>query len=128
MTQSKLDSGKPTTTSSVLKTATTSEASSLAPSPTAWDALGCYAQNPTRPVLELNMNANGDTFLTIPKCKDSCYRRAFSFVGVQEGNQCLCGSHVGGKWTKNQADCMFLVLATRPRYVEARVLSIFSRH
>jgi hypothetical protein len=67
--------------------------------------LGCYAQNPTRPILELNMNANGDASLTIPKCKNSCYRRAFNFAGVQEGNQCWCGSYVGGEWTKNQTDC-----------------------
>jgi hypothetical protein len=51
------------------------------------------------------MNANGDPSLTISKCQDSCYRRVFNFAGVQEGNQCWCGSYVGGEWTKNQTDC-----------------------
>ncbi|XP_014561982.1 hypothetical protein COCVIDRAFT_56476, partial [Bipolaris victoriae FI3] len=107
ITKRKLDALKPTTTSSeVTSTTTTSTtSSSLAPSPTAWKALGCYAQNPTHPLLQLNTNANGDASLTIPKCKQSCYRRAFNFVGVQEGNQCLCGNYVNGEWTKNQTDC-----------------------
>ncbi|KAJ6277737.1 WSC domain-containing protein [Bipolaris maydis] len=106
MTQTKLDAWEPTTTFSTVTTTTTkSTSSSLAPSPTAWDALGCYTQNPTHPLLQLNTNANGDASLTIPKCKNSCYRRAFKFAGVQEGNQCLCGSYVNGEWTKNQTDC-----------------------
>jgi hypothetical protein len=104
LTQKKMDSF-PTTTSSSVTTTSTSQAPSLAPSPTAWKALGCYAQNPNRPILEQNMNANGDASLTISKCKNSCYRRAFTFAGVQEGNQCWCSSYVGGEWAKNQTDC-----------------------
>ncbi|KAH6625096.1 WSC domain-containing protein [Boeremia exigua] len=105
ITQRKLDSIKPTTTSFKVTTTSTSKVPSLAPSPTAWNALGCYTQNSARPILEQSMNANGDASLTIPKCKNSCYRRAFNFAGVQEGNQCWCGSYVGGEWTKNQTDC-----------------------
>jgi hypothetical protein len=105
LTQRKADSFQTTTTSSSVTTTSTSKATSLAPSPTAWNALGCYAQNPNRPILEQNINANGDASLSVPKCKNSCYRRAFPFAGVQEGNQCWCGSYVAGEWTKNQTDC-----------------------
>jgi cobalamin biosynthesis Mg chelatase CobN len=51
------------------------------------------------------MNPNGDASLSVLKCKDSCYRHAYSFAGVQEGNQCWCSSYVGGEWAKNQTDC-----------------------
>jgi hypothetical protein len=51
------------------------------------------------------MNVNGDASLSVPKCKNSCYSRAHSFAGVQEGNQCWCSSYVGGEWAKNQTDC-----------------------
>ncbi|OWY50358.1 putative wsc domain protein [Alternaria alternata] len=107
ITQRKYDSIHPTTTSSkvITTTTSTSQAPSLGPSPTSWDALGCYAQNPNRPILEKNMNLNGDTSLSVLKCKNSCYRRAYTFAGVQEGNQCWCSSYVAGEWTKNQTDC-----------------------
>lgn len=51
------------------------------------------------------MNPNGDANLSIPKCKNSCYRRSYAFAGVQAGNQCWCSSYVGGEWAKNQTDC-----------------------
>ncbi|KAH6849497.1 hypothetical protein B0T12DRAFT_465371 [Alternaria alternata] len=107
ITQRKYDSIHPTTTSSKVTTTTTStsQAPSLGPSPTSWDALGCYAQNPNRPILEKNMDPNGDASLRVAKCKDSCYRDAYTFVGVQEGNQCWCSSYVAGEFTKNQTDC-----------------------
>jgi len=107
ITQRKYDSIHPTTTSSkvITTTTSTSQAPSLGPSPTSWDALGCYSQNPNRPILEKNMNLNGDTSLSVLKCKNSCYRRAYTFAGVQEGNQCWCSSYVAGEWTKNQTDC-----------------------
>ncbi|KAF2819906.1 hypothetical protein CC86DRAFT_374634 [Ophiobolus disseminans] len=104
ITQKKLDSMK-TTTSSTVTVSTTTTAPTLAPSPTAWNSLGCYAQNPTRPILEQNMNPAGDGSLTIPKCKNTCYRRAYAFAGVQQGNQCWCSSFVAGEWAKNQTDC-----------------------
>ncbi|CAG5158783.1 uncharacterized protein ALTATR162_LOCUS5252 [Alternaria atra] len=105
ITQRKLDSTETTTTSFEVTTTSTSKSPSLAPSSTAWNALGCYAQNPNRPILEQNMNPNGDASLSVPNCKNSCYRRAYPFAGVQEGNQCWCSSYVGGEWAKNQADC-----------------------
>lgn len=102
------DTGKLTTTTSSTSTATTTTTSilSLGPSPTFWVARGCYAEDPKLHVLEQKMSpAAGDPDLTIPKCKNSCYRRAYAFAGVQEGNQCWCGSYIGGEWTKNQTDC-----------------------
>lgn len=104
VTESKLNATKPTTTSSKMSSSTTSVAT-LAPSPTSWTGLGCYVEDPTLPILEQNMNPNGDAALTIPKCKNSCYRRAFGFAGVQKGNQCWCGSYVGGNWANNQTSC-----------------------
>jgi hypothetical protein len=57
------------------------------------------------PILLQNMSpTGGDASLTIPVCKASCYRRAYCFVGVQEGNQCWCGSYVDGEWANNQND------------------------
>lgn len=92
-------------TSSSAPVSSTTSALPLAPSPTAWDSLGCYSQDAVRAILEQNMNPNGDGSLTIPKCKNTCYRRAYNFAGVQQGNQCWCGNFVAGEWTKNQTDC-----------------------
>ncbi|KAK7189949.1 WSC domain protein [Paraphaeosphaeria sporulosa] len=104
ITQEKIDA-LPKTTSTIIAPTTTSATASLAPSPTAWDELGCYAENVKVPVLEQNMNPNGDASLTIPKCKNSCYRRSYQFAGVQQGNQCWCSSYVGGEKARNQTDC-----------------------
>lgn len=67
--------------------------------------MGCYAEDSTLPILDKNMSPNGDTALTIPKCKNSCYLGSYKFAGVQQGNQCWCSTYVGGEWTKNQTDC-----------------------
>ncbi|KAF2677517.1 WSC domain protein [Lentithecium fluviatile CBS 122367] len=106
VTQEKLDKTKPTTTPTTTSATPTTSTSSLGPSPTAWTALGCYTENSKVPLLEKNMSpTGGDPALTIPKCKNSCYRRAYRFAGVQQGNQCWCGTYVGGEWSKNQTDC-----------------------
>jgi hypothetical protein len=105
VTQQKLDQTKPTTSSSTTISTTTSSSTSLGPSPTAWTERGCYLENPGRPVLEQNLDPSGDTSLTIPSCKNSCYFRAYRFAGVQQGNQCWCSSYIGGEWTRNQSDC-----------------------
>ena len=105
VTETKLNATKPTTTSSSKLSSTTTSVATLAPSPTAWTPLGCYVEDPDMSILEKNMNPNGDSALTIPKCKNSCYRRAFGFAGVQQGNQCWCGSYVGGNWASNQTSC-----------------------
>lgn len=104
VTETKYNATRPTTTSSQA-TINTTTAATLGPSPTAWTALGCYVEDPKLPILEQNMNPNGDASLTIPECKNSCYRRAFGFAGVQKGNQCWCGTYVGGNWANNQTSC-----------------------
>lgn len=110
VTLDKLNNNTVTTTttssSSTTATITTSSAFTPGPSPTAWTDMGCYVEDSKLPVLEQNMSpVGGDASLTIPECKDSCYRRNYGFAGVQEGNQCWCGTYVGGEWATNQTDC-----------------------
>ncbi|KAF2710052.1 hypothetical protein K504DRAFT_476152 [Pleomassaria siparia CBS 279.74] len=105
VTETRLNATKPTTTSSSKVSSSTTSVATLGPSPTAWTSLGCYVEEPDMPILEQNMNSNGDSALIIPKCKDSCYRGDFGFAGVQKGNQCWCGSYVGGNWASDQTSC-----------------------
>ncbi|KAH7087833.1 hypothetical protein FB567DRAFT_355273 [Paraphoma chrysanthemicola] len=105
VTWKKTNSVKPSTASSLAPVSSTTSTSSLAPSPTAWESLGCYAKDANRPLLEQNMNPSGDGSLTISKCEETCYRRAYTFAAVQQGNECWCSSFVGGELAKNQSDC-----------------------
>lgn len=107
VTLGRLNDTAPTTISSTtVSSTTTTSAATLGPSPTSWTEMGCYVQNSERSILEQNMSpAGGDASLTIPKCKNSCYRRAYRFAGVQDGKTCWCSSYVGGEWAKDQADC-----------------------
>jgi hypothetical protein len=105
ITQGKIDALPNTTTSTTITPTTTSAAATLAPSPSMWEAMGCYAENAEMPILEQNMFPYGDASLSVGKCKNTCYRRDYQFAGVQQGNQCWCGSYVGGEWTRNQTDC-----------------------
>ncbi|KAF2128322.1 hypothetical protein P153DRAFT_423570 [Dothidotthia symphoricarpi CBS 119687] len=96
---------KQTTPSSTIATTTTS-AFTLGPSPTAWTDRGCYVEDTELPLLDQNISPiGGVAFLTILACKNSCYLHAYSFAGVQEGNQCWCGSSIRGELAKNQTDC-----------------------
>ncbi|KAI1810268.1 hypothetical protein GGS20DRAFT_568249 [Poronia punctata] len=95
-----------TTSSSSTTTVSTTTAVTPGPSPTSWNDMGCYADDPVLPILEKNFSpAGGDAALSIPKCKTTCYRRAYSFAGLEGGNQCWCSSYVGGEWASNQTDC-----------------------
>lgn len=114
VTQRRLETESPkhtlitaTSTSKNIPDKTSSTSPALPPSPTSWNARGCYDDNNSAlPVLEYKLSPDGgDTDLTISKCEDSCYLRGFKFAGVREGNQCWCSTFVGGEWTKNQADC-----------------------
>ncbi|KAK4249862.1 WSC domain-containing protein [Corynascus novoguineensis] len=109
VTQERLDNDPPppmTTSSTTELITTTTSSSTLAPSPTAWAERGCYVEDPELPLLDQNMSgAGGDSSLTIGKCKNICYRKAYPFAGVQEGNQCWCGTYIGGEWAENQSDC-----------------------
>ncbi|KAK4137749.1 hypothetical protein BT67DRAFT_438990 [Trichocladium antarcticum] len=94
-----------TTTTTTTTTSATSTAPTLGPSPTAWTDMGCYVEDPAQPLLDVNFSPNGDPSLSIPKCWQACYRRFWAYAGVQNGNQCWCGSYVGGEWAANQTDC-----------------------
>ncbi|OAG13389.1 hypothetical protein CC77DRAFT_1045374 [Alternaria alternata] len=105
LTQERVDTEPPKWTSTISTTTTTATSSTVTPSPTSWTDIGCYVEDPTFPLLDQNMSPNGDASLTIPDCKDTCYRDTYRFAGVQEGNQCWCGTYVIGQWAKNQTDC-----------------------
>ncbi|KAI0803707.1 hypothetical protein GGR55DRAFT_384302 [Xylaria sp. FL0064] len=94
------------TTASATTSKTTS--STHVPSPTAWKGLGCYTdEDSTFPVLDTKA-INADTALTINKCEDTCWKasnRTVLFAGVKQGNQCWCGSFVGGQTARNETDC-----------------------
>ena len=125
LTQERLDNTPISTTSSVASTTTTT-AFTLAPSPTSWTDRGCYVEDPALPLLDQNMSPNGDAYLTIPKCKNSCYRRAYKYTGVQEGNQCWCGTYIGGQWAKNQTDCNIPCTGDKTTYCGGKgLLNIF---
>ncbi|KAF1828915.1 hypothetical protein BDW02DRAFT_584119 [Decorospora gaudefroyi] len=103
-----LQSDLTTTTTPSATISSTSTAPPLGPSPTSWDALGCYdplTRSPDDNILEQNMNPDGDSSLTIPKCQNACYRAAYKFAGVHQGNQCWCSDIVGGERARNQNDC-----------------------
>ncbi|KAH7311956.1 hypothetical protein BKA65DRAFT_158081 [Rhexocercosporidium sp. MPI-PUGE-AT-0058] len=105
ITWTKFNQTQTTTTSTKTTVSTTSTAPILGPSPTTWADMGCYVEDPKLPILDINVSPNGDPSLSIPKCWQTCYRRSCQYAGVQNGNQCWCGSYVGGEWAKNQTDC-----------------------
>ncbi|KAI1305419.1 hypothetical protein F5Y03DRAFT_384428 [Xylaria venustula] len=86
-----------TTTAQATITTTKTTSTTHAPSPTAWNALGCYTDDDAIfPVLEME------------KCEDACWKASNDIVlyaGVKHGNQCWCGSFVGGQTSRKQADC-----------------------
>ncbi|OBT54154.1 hypothetical protein VE04_10301 [Pseudogymnoascus sp. 24MN13] len=96
-----------TTTSPTSTTATpTTSVRTPGPSPTYWEALGCYYQDSPGAILEEKLSPDGgDSALSIPKCKNGCYNHFYDYAGVREGNQCWCSSYVGGERTDNQTDC-----------------------
>ncbi|KAI0508951.1 hypothetical protein F5B22DRAFT_618695 [Xylaria bambusicola] len=106
LTKEKLITSTKTTVSATTTTKTTS--STHVPSPTAWNGLGCYTdEDATFPVLEIEA-IKADSTLTINKCEDTCWKasnRTVLFAGVKQGNQCWCGSFVGGQTARNSTDC-----------------------
>ncbi|KAI0870637.1 hypothetical protein GGS24DRAFT_474624 [Hypoxylon argillaceum] len=89
-------------------TTTTVTSATHAPSPTTWQALGCYIDDDASfPVLEKQVRS-ADSDLTIGECEDACWQasnRTVLYAGVKQGNQCWCGSFVGGQTARNQTDC-----------------------
>lgn len=95
-----------TPSSTTTTTSTASTSTTPVPSPTAWDDRGCYVETPAMWLLEQKIGpAGGDASLTVPKCKNSCFRAGYKFAGVQEGNKCWCGNSIPGERTSSQADC-----------------------
>ncbi|KAK4071429.1 uncharacterized protein Triagg1_6090 [Trichoderma aggressivum f. europaeum] len=92
-------------------TSTSTSVSTHVPSPTAWEALGCYTDDvPAFPVLEKEYSKDGgDPALEISSCRSTCWaaslERTVLYAGVKEGNQCWCGSFVGGQTSQNETDC-----------------------
>ncbi|KAI1177576.1 hypothetical protein F4777DRAFT_541493 [Nemania sp. FL0916] len=105
LTKERLSSITTTTTPPPTTTKTTT---THVPSPTMWTPLGCYTDDdPTYPVLEKQIST-ADTNLTIRSCEDSCWKASnltVLYAGMKQGNQCWCGSFVGGQTSRNQTDC-----------------------
>jgi hypothetical protein len=93
-----------TTASKITVSNTNAGASTGTPRPTTWTAMGCYSQDPAQPILEERTTGN-DIFMSIGLCTSRCSLGNFPFAGLQNGNQCWCGSHLGGGLAKNQSDC-----------------------
>ena len=66
--------------------------------------MGCYGHDPAQPILEERMTGKDD-FMSIGLCTSRCSLRNFPFAGLQNGNQCWCGTHLGGALAKDQSDC-----------------------
>lgn len=107
LTKERLASLTSTTTKASSTTSTSS--SSHVPSPPSWTALGCYTDDDAKfPVLEKQVSSD-DKSLQIKSCETKCWQASTSrnilYAGVKQGNQCWCGSFVGGQTSKNQSDC-----------------------
>ena len=108
VTQEKLDNTSKTkaTTTTTTTPTVTSTSSTLGPSPTAWESLGCYVQGNTTSILEKRITSEaGDASLIILECEDVCYHAGLRFAGVEGGNQCWCSSYVGGEFAQDPAEC-----------------------
>jgi hypothetical protein len=98
--------------------------STLVHSPTAPASLGCYAEGGYYPVIV--SPAGGDSALTIPGCKNTCYLRYYGFAAVKEGNQCWCSQYVSGELMDNQEDCNIPCAGDKKTYCGGKgVLSFF---
>ncbi|EHK50795.1 hypothetical protein TRIATDRAFT_288666 [Trichoderma atroviride IMI 206040] len=102
LTEEKWASYTSTHTTTKAKTTTTSSSSTHVPSPTSWNALGCYTDDDAKyPVLEKQVSSN-DAALQIETCEDQCWKASNGtvlYAGVTECNspcsgnkQEICGS------------------------------------
>ncbi|KAF2966464.1 hypothetical protein GQX73_g7084 [Xylaria multiplex] len=108
LTKERLASLTLTKTTATATTTTKTTSTTQAPSPTVWNALGCYTDDDASfPVLEKQVRS-ADSALTIPSCEDACWKASnltVLYAGVKQGDQCWCGSFVGGQTARNEADC-----------------------
>lgn len=111
LTKDLLRSATTTTSTSTEAPTRTSTTSTLGPSPTLWEALGCYLDDTEPSTLDVLISKDGgDTDLTVSKCQDACYLASPKyygglFVGVEEGNQCWCSDFVGNEQAEDSTDC-----------------------
>ncbi|KAI1120043.1 hypothetical protein F5Y10DRAFT_273459 [Nemania abortiva] len=100
LTKERLSSVTATQTTAHATTTTKATTTMDVPSPTAWQQLGCYVDDdPSFPVLEKQVSS-ADAALTIAKCEAACWQASNGtvlFAGVKGGNQCWCGSFLGGE-------------------------------
>ena len=112
LTEERLSSITTTTTPTPTPEPTTTEPSHV-PSPTSWKALGCYTDDdPDFPVLERKLtdgDGDGDASLDVSSCEDDCWEASVNgtvlYAGVKQGDQCWCGSFVGGQTSPDQTEC-----------------------
>ena len=83
--------------------ATTTTTTPLGPTPTAWIEKGCYVDNTSENILDMRFGTDSD--LNISMCRDLCYRAAYEFAGVQNGDQCWCSTRINGELAKDQSEC-----------------------
>lgn len=103
--------GVTTTATTAASTTSTTSSSSHVPSPTAWEARGCYPDDdPDYPVMETKMSdEGGDPSLDIASCENLCWMASVSgtvlYAGVKQGNQCWCSSFIGGESARDPTKC-----------------------
>ncbi|GAP90721.2 putative WSC domain protein [Rosellinia necatrix] len=97
-----------TTTTHATTTTKATTTTTHAPTPTAWQQLGCYVDDDaSSPVLEKQISS-ADAALTIAKCETACWQASGAtvlYAGVKAGNQCWCGSFVGGEGDWDDTKC-----------------------
>lgn len=107
-TKGRLASLTTTTTTAKATPTTTATSSTHEPSPTSWNALGCFIDEDVKyPAMEFLLSSD-DPALQIKSCEDQCWKASNStvlYAGVKQGNQCWCSSYVGGQISTDQKHC-----------------------
>lgn len=94
-----------TSTESAVSSTTSSTISSTdVPLIGTWTARGCYVdEDEELPVLEERIDTN--VFQTVDRCQELCSEAAFIYAGNKRGEECWCGSFVGGELTNDTDEC-----------------------
>lgn len=90
-----------TSTPLPVPTTPTTTLSTVTPTPTSttgWAALGCAVDSGGRPLTGFSQANIAD--LTPESCQKTCTGRGFAYAGVENGDECYCGSSLAGtvKW------------------------------
>lgn len=79
-------------------------ASTIIARPNKWIPLGCYHHDAAKPLL--NKTTGNDVFMSVGLCTDRCAQNKYPIAGLQNGNQCWCGSEFnGGVPNKDEKEC-----------------------